>query len=116
MSKRSGVKVDIDFGRIERRLEGNVDQAQQILDSQVLKDSTPYVPMDTGNLAQSGVRATNIGSGEVVWDAPYAGRQYEGLPNKARDVHPLAVSRWFEAAKAVRKKVWLEVAKRAGGR
>lgn len=109
------VRIDIEWGRIESELVANVDKAQHVLDAQVLKDTTPYVPMDTGNLANSGVRATNIGSGSVTWDAPYAARQYYDAPNKANDVHPLATTFWFEAAKAACKATWLRVAKRAGG-
>lgn len=116
MGKRSAVRVEIDWSRIEDRLVGNVDKAQHVLDFQVLSDTTPYVPRDTGSLARSGVNATEPGSGEVVWDAPYAAAQYYGLPNKAADVHPLAVMRWFEASKAANLAKWLRVAKRLGGR
>jgi hypothetical protein len=116
---KSGVRVDVDWAKIEAELVGNVKRAQAILDVQVIKDTTPYVPRDRGDLAASATRATDVGSGEVVWgggDADYAARQYYGLPNKAHDVHPLAVKQWFEAAKSVCREKWLRVAKKAGGR
>ena len=114
MAKSEAVRADVNWSRIQREFEnGTYPQAQKILDLQVLKDSTPYVPRDTGNLTQSGIRATDIGSGEVIWDAPYADEQYYGKPSKAKDVHPQAVMQWFEAAKAARKDAWMRVAKRA---
>lgn len=117
MSK-DAVRIEIRKGwdGLERELVENLGDAQKVLDLQVLKDCAPYVPRDTGNLVDSGTRATDIGSGEVVWDAPYADKQYYTAPNKAHDRHPLAVMQWFEAAKAVRKDAWLRVAKKAGGR
>lgn len=111
-----GVKIDVDWAKLQRELLDNVDKAQAQLDIQVLKDSTPYVPRDSGNLVRSGIAATHPGDGKVIWDAPYAESQYYGLPNKAQDRHPQAVRYWFEAAKAARKDAWLRVAKRIGGR
>lgn len=116
MSRKTTMRIDVNWHRLERELLDNVDKAQKVTDLQVLKDCGPYIPRDEGELERSGPRATVIGSGEVVWDEPYAQRQYYKLPNKARDVHPLAVMRWFEAAKAARKSVWLRVIKKAAGR
>ena len=108
-----GTRVDIDWTKLVARTRGMTTRAQMALDIQVLKDTTPFVPRDTGNLANSGVRASKPGSGELVWDAPYADAQYYGLGNKAHDVHPQAVSHWFEAAKAAFKSTWTRIAKRA---
>jgi len=111
----STVRIDLDEVRLKRRLSGNADNAQKVLDLQVMKDCEPYVPADTMNLTRSAQRASDIGSGVVKWDGPYAAAQYYHLPSKSHNKHPLAVMRWFEAAKAVRKAVWLRVAKNAGG-
>lgn len=91
-------------------------EAQKYLDSEVLKDSSPYVPMRTGVLMQSGIRGTVIGSGEVVWDAPYARRLYYGKSfNFHKGKHPKACAFWFEAAKAVHKNKWIAGAKKLAG-
>lgn len=110
---RNKTRVNIDWTRLTARLGGMTKRGQMALDIQVLKDTTPFVPRDTGNLAQSGVRASTPGSGQVIWDAPYADAQYYGRARKAHDVHPLAVMRWFEAAKAAYRETWLRVAKAA---
>ena len=59
-----------------QRFKPKYEAAQKYLDNEVLKDCTPYVPMDTGQLMRSGINATVIGSGEVVWSAPHASRCY----------------------------------------
>ena len=115
MAARNGVEVKVDWRALGEKLAKNTKLAQAALDLQILKDCDPYVPADTLNLRNSGIRATKPGSGQVIWDAVYAWAQYHGLPNKAHDKHPQAVLRWFEAAKAVRKDAWLRIAKRIGG-
>jgi len=50
--------------------------AQKFVDSEVLRHSEPYIPMQTGMLIKSGILGTTIGSGKVSWIAPYARRQY----------------------------------------
>ena len=49
---------------------------QKFIDSEVLRRCEPYVPRDTGELIRSGVRNTVIGSGQVVYNTPYARRWY----------------------------------------
>ena len=112
---KTGVEVKVDWKAIGEKLEKKTKLAQAGLDLQILKDCDPYIPADTLNLRNSGIRATKPGEGKVRWDAAYAFAQYHALANKARDVHPQAVLRWFEAAKAVKKETWLRIAKRIGG-
>ena len=58
----------------DRGLEQN-GNVQKVVDSEVLRRSTPYVPFKTGNLIKSGIRGTKIGSGEVMYDIVYADRK-----------------------------------------
>jgi hypothetical protein len=82
--------------------------AQKFLDNEVLKDCAPYVPMRTGQLMRSGQNGTNIGSGQVVYNAPYAKKVYYATKaNFSRAKHPQASSQWFEKAKAIKKKDWI---------
>lgn len=55
---------------------GKGGEIQQFVDSEVLRRCEPYVPRDTGQLIQSGVRNTVVGSGQVVYNTPYARRWY----------------------------------------
>ena len=64
--------------RAEPDWDGRFALAQKVVDSAVLRYSAPYVPLETGTLNRSGVLGTKIGSGEVVWNAPYARFLYYG--------------------------------------
>lgn len=90
------------------RFNPRFKQAQKWLDNEVVKDSTPYTPMKTGALMRSGINATHYGSGEVVWNTPYAARCYYNKLNFSKDKHPQAQSHWFEKAKAVNKAKWTD--------
>lgn len=104
------MKVDVEFYNMMAtlaRLEGQVDKAQKWLDNEVLKDCQPYVPMRSGNLMNSGVSGTTLGSGKVVYNAPYAKRMYYGTNfNFSKLKHPQACAQWFEKAKSVHKEDW----------
>ena len=56
-------KLVMNTGKVTARYAGNIAAAQRFLDSSVLKDSEPYVPAQSLNLARSGQRGTTIGSG-----------------------------------------------------
>ncbi len=82
--------------------------AQRFLDSEVLRDSAPYTPMRTGNLMNSGNTGTAIGTGKVIYNAPYAKKCYYGLHMRfSKDKHPKACAQWFESAKAAKKTAWM---------
>lgn len=95
------VEVDMDTAKILKRLnleEGG--KVQQVIDSEVLRMNDPYVPKDTGQLIRSGIQNTKIGSGEVVYQTPYARRQY---------YFPMRHSEG-------RTHMWFEQMKRSGGK
>ena len=57
---------------------GEGGHIQKVVDAAVIRECFPYVPFDEGVLAGSANTATEIGSGEVVYDTPYARYQYYG--------------------------------------
>ena len=108
---------------------GEGGHVQRTVDAAVIRECFPYVPFDEGILAGSANTATEIGSGEVVYDTPYARYQYYGEvygpnipivengvivgywspPEKTptgrqlqynTDKNPLAGSHWFDRAMA----------------
>lgn len=103
------ITVKINREYTEARFRTRYQMAQKYLDNEVLKDSDPYVPMDTGNLRNSGIRGTTLGSGEVIYNAPYAHQCYYGTAiHFSPAKHPQATAQWFEKAKAANKKKWLD--------
>lgn len=97
----------INVGETCKRFEPRYHRAQKFIDSEVLRDCEPYVPKRNGDLIKSGNTGTVIGSGKVIYNAPYAKRCYYALHvefSKAKN--PKACAQWFEAAKAAKKTAW----------
>lgn len=131
---------------LKRRLGVNPGGAiQKVVDAAIIRECFPYVPFDEGILAGSANTATEIGSGEIIYDTPYARYQYYGEvygpnipivengtitgyfspPEKyptgekiqyKQDKHPLAGSHWFDRAMADHSKDVLKEAQNAADR
>ena len=89
------------------------NKVQVFVDSEVLRLCDPYVPMNTGMLKKSGILGTVVGSGEVIYIAPYAKNQYYN--NKGTGNHNKSGLRggfWFERMKADHKNEIFEGAKK----
>lgn len=71
------VAVEINADKIIRKF-GLEDggRVQQYIDSECLRLCAPKVPKDNNLLIRSGNANTKIGSGEVIYDTPYARRWY----------------------------------------
>lgn len=115
MSSKPGVHISskfIDYG-IARKLHGAGKAAQGLLDAQVAKDSNFYIPKDTGNLEGSVLRS-DMGSGQIEWDAEYAKKLYYGVDyHFSKDQNPNARAMWFEEAKSTKLDSWIALVKNA---
>lgn len=118
---------------------------QKAVDAAVIRECFPYLPFDEGVLAGSANTATEIGSGEVIYDTPYARYQYYGevygpnfpitengtivgyysppekLPTGEKleystEKNPMAGSHWFDRAMADHKDDVLKEAQDAADR
>ena len=111
------MQIDFKTGMVADRLRKRMESIQPAFDTQVLKDSNYFAPMDTGNLKASGVTGSQIGSGILVWNTPYAKKMYYGVGyNFSKDSNPNARAKWFEEAKAQHLKSWEGMANRAYNR
>lgn len=134
------IDANIDLGRIER----NIEKAQYFLDSQVMTDMVPYMPMQIGNFIQRtrAMSAAIAGSGKVVAAAPPMGRylymgkvmvdsetgkgpmRIEVSPGEyifrfRKDAKLVATDRDLKFSKAANPKAqkqWFDAAKRAHGK
>lgn len=126
---RGDIKVNLDLSKLGKR----VDNAQFALDSQVMTDMVPFMPMNTGNFIQltRARSAALAGTGSVCAAAPPFGRfLYEGKvmvdeltgspwarkgAKKITTERPLKYSNpattpeWFETAKKKHLKDWVEL-------
>lgn len=76
------VKAHFDFGDSEALMKAkNLETGglvQKVIDNAVIKWCEPYCPMKTGVLTASARTATVLGSGQVVYNTPYAHYLYYG--------------------------------------
>lgn len=87
-------------------------QTQIFVDSEVLRLSEPFTPLQTGLLVKSGTLGTDIGSGTVSWIAPYAKRQYYKSKTRS-ETGNLRGGFWFDRMKAVHGEKLIADAKKA---
>lgn len=95
-------------------------KVQKAIDGEVLRRSDPYVPFRTGFLKKSGILGTKIGSGEVIYNAVYANRNYylnAGKGTQGTTKGGLRGKFWFERMKADHLQDILKTAReKAGGK
>ena len=108
MIKFSGITFDPNF---KKRTQADFDKKQKYIDSEILRLSDPYVPMQTGMMKKSGISGTVVGSGKIEYTVPYGRKQYyenagigrEGM-NNTSGTKGLRGKFWFERMKADHKK------------
>ncbi len=123
------ISVQFDSDDLLRRFEQRRNTAQIWLDSEILRSTEPFVPMDQGDLIGSGVRGTVPGSGLIVYNSPYAHYHYVGLVRVGRapkkltnrkmnysQLHQAGQERgsaWFDHSKKVNLAAWIAGVERA---
>ena len=131
-------KMTLDLSRFEKQFQ----KAQFELDSVVMTDMIPYMPMQTGTFINvtKAMSAALAGSGTVVAAAPPMGRfLYEGKVmvdpetnspwarkgakkvvterdlQYNKNAHPKATDHWFEEAKKQHGNEWVAIVKDIAG-
>ncbi|MDE6745591.1 MAG: minor capsid protein [Oscillospiraceae bacterium] len=94
---------------------GNIEAANKEalaeMSKQILADSNRYCKLDQGTLIASALNS-DLESGAISWDTPYAGRQYY-LENTHTDKNPNAQMMWFHKAKDIHADEWERVCQNA---
>lgn len=80
--------------------EEGFSKIQVFIDNTVTRHMDPYVPMRTGMLKKSVILGSRMGSGELVFIAPYAYKRYH---SKSGKLNGKRGSRWFHRMWAARK-------------
>ena len=130
------VKVKVQFDGDARVLKNRkkLTKCKKKLICQVIKDTTPYVPMQDGILYMSALVNQNRYKDKIVWTGPYARFLYHGkvmvgirsrrawarlgevkeATNKALKygkTHPLAGPEWYIRSKSKNKGKWVKLTK-----
>jgi len=109
----ANVRIEIDINKAVARRIPLFAKAQFMLDTQIVKDSNLFCPKVEGTLRDSG-RVDSPGI--ISWNMPYARYQYYLNDHVKGPIHytiPGTMAKWFEHAKALYRKEWLELVQRA---
>lgn len=104
------VRVNIDGELIKVKIDKTFSDNKEMLSSQVLKDCNKYCKEDTGMLLMSSYIHSDLKKGRLVWQTPYAARQYYEIRTAHTDVNSNASWRWCEVAKRNHLQRWIKQA------
>ena len=105
------VTVTLDRARAKARIKAGIDKMIPAVAEQALADCNYFAKRDQGTLIESSETASDIQNGELVWNTPYAKKQYyTGTPSK--DVNPNASLMWCEKAHDTYGADWEKIAQK----
>ena len=105
------VTVTTDRSRIAARIKSGIERMIPAVAEQALADCNHFAKRDQGTLIQSSETASDLKAGELVWNTPYAKRQYyTGTPST--DVNPNASLKWCEKARDTYGGDWQKIAQK----
>lgn len=127
---------NVDIRLDTSRIDGNLRNAQKLLNMQVVADCDQYVPFQQGALRGSVQFPDGIYGGEIEYATPYAHYQYQGelyltksgspYAEKGEKKYPTGVplvqhtagtaSQWFEEAKRTHREQWIDLVRREVGK
>ena len=107
------VRIIVNRKGVEARVEYAFKKGMGVLANEILNDCNQYCKMDTGNLIASSYIHSKLDEGKLIWQTPYARRQYWAIRTAYKDVNPNASWKWCEVAKKKHLEQWKRQAQRA---
>jgi hypothetical protein len=106
------VRIQINENSIQAKIDNIWESGLEMLSSQILKDCNMYCKEDTGMLIASSLVHSRPQEGKLIWQTPYARRQYWEIRAANQTPNPNATWRWCEYAKQRRLAQWRTQAER----
>jgi hypothetical protein len=104
------MNVKTEMLRVGLRLAAAAAEAQLELSRVALEDCNRFCKVDTGELINSSLRASNFLRGRLVWATKYARHAYFlGEPDRSKN--PLASRLWAHKAAALYGDKWFKTAR-----
>ena len=100
------VRIIVDEKHIKAKIDNTWQNGLEMLSSQILRDCNQYCKEDTGMLIMSSYIHSDLKHGRLIWQTPYAVRQYYEIPTAYKDVNSNASWRWCEVAKKLHSSDW----------
>lgn len=106
------IKINIPRHAIEAKVQADFDRHLPELSEEILNDCNQYCKEDTGTLIASSLVHSLPQEGKLIWQTPYARRQYWEIRTAYKTVNPGATWRWCETAKRLHLAKWQRQAQR----
>jgi hypothetical protein len=106
------VKIIFSREKVETRIKYAFGAGMGMLANEILNDCNQYCKEDTGMLIASSYIHSQLDDGRLIWQTPYARRQYWEIRTAIPDPNPNATWKWCEAAKKARLPIWEKQAQR----
>ena len=100
------VKIEIDGNKIKYKIDRTVKNGMGMLAATILQDCNRYCKEDTGMLIASSYIHSDLNNGRLIWQTPYAARQYYEIRTAYHDVNSQASWKWCEVARKNHKDRW----------
>jgi hypothetical protein len=84
---------------IQAKIDNQWKSGLEQLSTQILRDCNEFCKMDQGYLIMSSYIHSRLREGVLIWQTPYAKRQYYAIQTAYKENNPQAQWRWCEAAK-----------------
>lgn len=106
------VKVIVNRQGVKAKIEYAFGNGMGMLANEILNDCNQYCKEDTGMLIASSYIHSKLDDGTLIWQTPYARRQYWQIRTAVKDPNPKATWKWCEVAKRKHKEQWERQAQR----
>ena len=93
------VKIKINEQGIKATIDNTWHSGLEMLSSQILRDCNEFCKEDTGMLIMSSYIHSKLKDGILIWNTPYAARQYYEIQTANHSPNHNATWRWVEVAR-----------------
>lgn len=104
------VKIKWSETGVKATIDNVFANGREMLCTQILRDCNRYCKEDTGMLIMSSLIHSRLKEGILIWNTPYAARQYYSIPTAYPDPNPDAQWRWVDVAKRLHGADWAKQA------
>lgn len=109
------VKINISKSAVVAKIMSEFKDTLPILSEEILNNCNQYCKEDTGTLIASSLVHSIPSEGKLIWQTPYARRQYWEIRTAYQTVNKEAHWRWCEYAKQRHMADWQKTAQKVFG-
>lgn len=107
-----GIHINFNRAATEQKLVKHWRDTLEPLSEQILADCNLYCKEDTGALIASSQTHSKLKEGKLIWQTPYARRQYYTIKTASTDINPGARWRWAHYARDAHLGDWRKIAQK----